>query len=184
MALPAAGTARCSRCGALDDAIGPPFSVLYVHGPGGIGKTSLLHALAVIAASAGATVARLDGHDVKPSPMRVLEALEETLLVPAGGGPIGLPDGGGRLVLLVDAYEQMAPLDQWSRARLIPRLPASAVIVIAGRDAPSRSWRTDPAWGALLRVVSLRNLRPDDSRALLGKAGIDSRLHEQVVRLT
>jgi len=169
---------------ALDDAIGPPFSVLHVHGPGGVGKTGLLQVLGVVAAGAGATVARLDGRDLEPSPVSVLEALGETLAIPAGDGPIGLSEGGGRLVLLVDAYEQMSPLDHWFRARLIPRLPASAIIVIAGRDAPSRAWRTDPAWGALLRVVSLRNLSPDDSRALLGKAGIDPHLHERMVRLT
>jgi AAA ATPase domain len=169
---------------ALDDAIAPPFSVLYLHGPGGIGKTSLLEALGVIAADAGATVARLDGRDLEPSPVSMLEALKETLAIPVGDGPIGLPGGGGRLVLLVDAYEQMTPLDQWFRARLIPRLPASAIIVIAGRDAPSRGWRTDPAWGALLRVVSLRNLSPDDSRALLDTAGIDRYMHERMVRLT
>ena len=91
---------------ALDDAIDPPFSVLHVHGPGGVGKTSLLQALGVIAAGAGATVARLDGRDLDPSPVSVLEALEETLAIPAGDGPIGLSEGGGRLVLLVDAYEQ------------------------------------------------------------------------------
>ena len=169
---------------ALDDAIAPPFSVLHVHGPGGVGKTSLLQVLGVIAAGAGATVARLDGRDLEPSPVSVLEALGESLTIPAGDGPIGLSGGGGRLVLLVDAYEQMSPLDHWFRARLIPRLPASAIIVIAGRDAPSRAWRMDPAWGALLRVVSLRNLSPDDSGALLDRAGIDPRLHERMVRLT
>ena len=126
---------------ALDDAIDPPFSVLHVHGPGGVGKTSLLQALGVIAAGAGATVARLDGRDLDPSPVSVLEALEETLAIPTGDGPIGLPEGGGRLVLLVDAYEHMTALDHWFRARLIPRLPASAIVVIAGRDAPTRAWR-------------------------------------------
>lgn len=169
---------------ALDDATTPPFSVLHVHGPGGVGKTSLLQTLGVVAARAGATVVRLDGHDLEPSPVSVLDALGETLAIPAGDGPIGLPDGGGRLVLLVDAYEQMMPLDHWLRARLIPRLPASAIVVVAGRDAPNRAWRTDPGWGPLVRVVSLRNLSPEDSAALLDKAGIDRHLHERMVRLT
>lgn len=169
---------------ALDDARDPPFSMLHIHGPGGVGKTSLLQALGVIAAGAGATVARLDGRDLDPSPVSVLGALEETLAIPAGDGPIGPSDGGGRLVLLVDAYEQMTPLDHWFRARLIPRLPASAIVVIASRDAPTRAWRTDPAWGALLRVMSLRNLNPEDSRAFLRTAGIDQHLHEWIVRLT
>jgi hypothetical protein len=169
---------------ALDDTVDQPFSVLHVHGPGGVGKTSLLEVLGVIAAGAGATVARLDGRDLDPSPVSALEALGESLAVPPGDGPIGVPKGGGRLVLLVDAYEQMTPLDQWFRVRLIRRLPASAIIVIAGRDAPTRAWRTDAAWGARLRVVSLRNLSPEDSQAFLRKAGIDRHLHERIVRLT
>jgi hypothetical protein len=169
---------------ALDDAIDPPFSVLHIHGPGGVGKTSLLEALGAIAAGAGATVARLDGRDLDPSPVSVLQALEETLTIPAGNGPIGVSEGGGRLVLLIDAYEQMTPLDHWFRARLIPRLPGSAITVIAGRDASTRAWRTDPAWGALLRVVSLRNLSPEDSQAFLRKAGVDRPLRDLFVRLT
>jgi hypothetical protein len=169
---------------ALDDAVDRPFSILHVHGPGGVGKTSLLQVLGVVAADAGATVARLDGRDLDPSPVSVLEALAETLAIPTGDGPIDLPEGGRRLVLLVDAYEHMAALDRWFRVRFIPRLPSSAIIVIAGRDPPTREWRSDPGWGALLRVVSLRNLSPDDSRALLLQAGIDRQLHERIVRLT
>jgi hypothetical protein len=169
---------------ALDDVMDPPFSVLHVNGPGGVGKTSLLQALGTIAAGGGATVAWLDGRDLEPSPASVIGTLAQTVAIPAGDGPIDQSRDGGRLVLLVDAYEQLAPLDHWFRARLIPRLPASAIIVIAGRDAPSQAWRTDPAWGARLRIVSLRNLDPDDSRALLGKAGIPRHLHERMVRLT
>jgi hypothetical protein len=169
---------------ALDDALAPPFSVLHVHGPGGVGKTSLLQALGVIAAGAGASVAHLDGRDLDPAPASVLEALEATLTIPTGNGPITQLDGGGRLVLLVDAYEHLAPLDDWFRVRLIPRLPASAIVVIAGRDAPTRPWRADPAWGAQLRVVSLRNLSLDDSLAFLRKAGVDRHLHERMVHLT
>ena len=169
---------------ALEDAVDPRFSVLHIHGPGGVGKTSLLQVFGVIAAAAGATVARLDGRDLELSPVGVYEALDETLTISAEDGPIAPSGGGGRLVLLVDGYEHMTPLDQWFRTRFLPRLPASAIIVIAGRYAPSREWRTDAAWETLLRVVSLRNLSPDDSRALLVKAGIDGRLHERMVGLT
>jgi len=59
------------------DAPEAPFSVLHVHGPGGIGKTSLLDVFGEIAVTAGATVARVDGRDLTPSPVAVLGALAD-----------------------------------------------------------------------------------------------------------
>jgi hypothetical protein len=99
-------------------------------------------------------------------------------------GQIQLPNGGKDLVLLIDAYEHISLIDEWFRTRLLPRLPSSTLTVIAARDAPAPAWRADPAWGGLLRVVSLRNLDPGDSRELLRKAGIDPRLHDRMLRLT
>src|SRR5688572_7158360 len=46
----------------------PPFSVLWVHGPGGVGKTALLGALAEAAADAGTGAVRLDLRAIEPSP--------------------------------------------------------------------------------------------------------------------
>jgi AAA ATPase domain len=59
---------------ALDSAE-PPFSVLHLHGPAGIGKTRLLDVFAGLAADAGARVVRVDGRDLVPSAPAVLEAL-------------------------------------------------------------------------------------------------------------
>ena len=50
------------------DSIEPPFSVLHVHGPPGIGKTRLLDVFAALAEDAHAGVVRLDGLDLIPSP--------------------------------------------------------------------------------------------------------------------
>lgn len=44
------------------------FGVLYVHGPGGIGKSALLRRFATEARAAGRRVATVDGHTVDPSP--------------------------------------------------------------------------------------------------------------------
>ena len=151
---------------ALDDASDPSFSVLHIQGPGGVGKTTLLEAFGVVAAGVGATVVHLDGSDLDPSPVSVLESLEGTLAIPSGGGAILPSEGIGRLVMLVDAYEQLMPLDHWFRARLLPRLPASALIVIAGRDTATQAWRTDPTWGALLRVVLAAESQPRGQSSL------------------
>jgi AAA ATPase domain len=93
----------------------PPFSMLHVHGPAGIGKTRLLDVLAGLATDAGASVVRLDGRDLAPSPSAVLEALRRVLQVPDGEGAIVGPSDTDRLVVLLDTYERLAPLDDWVR---------------------------------------------------------------------
>jgi AAA ATPase-like protein len=161
----------------------PPFSLLHVHGPAGIGKTSLLDVFAGLAADAGAIVVRLDGRDLVPSPPAVVEALHGVLQVSDGEGPIVGPSDTDRLVVLFDTYERLAPLDDWVRTRLLPRLPATALTVAAGRAPPGSAWRADPAWRELLRVVSLRNLSPQESRQYLDGCGVDPGGHDQLVEL-
>jgi hypothetical protein len=161
----------------------PPFAMLHVHGPAGIGKTRLLDVLAGLAADAGASVVRLDGRDLVPSPPAVLEALGGVLQVPEGDGAILGPPDTARVVLLLDTYERLAPLDDWVRTALLPRLPATALTVAAGRAPPGPAWRADPAWRELLRVVSLRNLSPEESRQYLDACGVDPARHDQLVEV-
>jgi hypothetical protein len=157
-------------------------SVLHLHGPGGIGKTSLLDVLADIAAGADAVVVRLDGRELVAAPRTVLAALRERVDVPDGAGPIQAR--GGRLVLLVDAYERLEPIDGWFRTSLLTRLPADTLAVLAGRAAPAPNWRADPAWRDLLRVVSLRNLDQQECRDYLTVCDVDDAMHERVIQLT
>jgi hypothetical protein len=164
------------------DATELPFSVLHVHGPGGIGKTSLLDVFAELAAEAGGCVVRLDGRDLRPSPQAVLNALGGVLDVSDGDEPILGPSD--QMVVLLDSYEQLAPLDDWVRTALIPRLPSSTLTVIAGRAPPRAGWRADPAWRDLLRVVSLRNLTDVESRTYLRECRVDTALHDRLVAIT
>lgn len=151
------------------DAPRSPFSVLYLYGPGGIGKTSLLDEVADLAVGAGSALVRLDGRDLAPHPVAVLAALEKHLDVDADRLATA---SGQRLVTVIDTYEALAPIDGWIRRNLLPRFPDDAVTVIAGRDPPSPQWRSDLAWGELLRVVSLRNLAPRESVEYLRAAGV------------
>lgn len=154
--------------------------MLFVHGPGGVGKSWLLAEIGRLASDRGLRVAEIDGRVVPASRSAVAEAL----------GNIGATPDGDRSataapeVVLVDAFERLAALEEWVRADLLPELPASTVTVIAGRLPPSPEWRADSAWRDLLRVVSLRNLAPDESRAYLGAVGLDEALIDQVIRAT
>lgn len=149
----------------------PPFSVLYVHGPGGIGKTTLLNAYAGLARRAGATVLEVDGRDVEPTPAAIQAA-------------VGAAGGSSRLVLLVDTFERLAPLEEWLRTGLLPELPATAVTVLAGRMPPSAAWRGDPSWDGLLRIVPLRNLGPVEAGDYLDRRGIDPALHARLFEVS
>jgi hypothetical protein len=102
--------------------------------------------------------------------------------VPEGDGSISSETGP--IVLLIDSYERLAPLDDWLRTRLIPRLPETALIVIASRAAPGAGWRADPAWQDLLHVVSLRNLSSEEGREYLRRCGIPAASHDRMIEVT
>src|SRR5688572_17943379 len=53
----------------------PPFTVLHVQGPGGVGKSTLLREYAGAAADAGRTVLALDGRNIQASRHAVALAL-------------------------------------------------------------------------------------------------------------
>jgi hypothetical protein len=159
----------------------PPFSVLYLHGPGGVGKSCLIDVLATEAERTGAHVVRLNGRELPASSDAVLDALGARLEVPDDEEPI--TSRAGRIVLLVDSYEYLAPLDDWLRNRLMPRLPRTALTVIAGRVAPDAGWRADAAWRDLFRVVSVRNLSSGESREYLRRCGIPESARDRLVGL-
>src|SRR5690606_11741747 len=84
-------------------------------------------------------------------------------------GAAGLPADA---VLLVDGYEQLAPIDAWLRQEFVPALAADTVVVLAGRDAPAAAWRVDSGWRRLVAVHELAPLDPADSARLLALAGV------------
>ncbi|GII61071.1 hypothetical protein Skr01_11560 [Sphaerisporangium krabiense] len=131
--------------------------VLYVHGPGGIGKSALLRRFAHEAAVAGRPATLVDGSTLEPSP-----AASEAEPV--------LRDADA--VLLIDGVERIQGLEGWLRERFLPRAPMGALVVIAGRNPPDLRWRADPGWAGTLEVLPLRGLRAGDARALLDFSGV------------
>jgi hypothetical protein len=160
------------------------FSLLFVYGPGGIGKTVLLREFGRVAESMRATVARLDARDIDPSPAGFLAALARALDVDDGATALRHLTQVDLPLLLIDTYEVLTPLDDWLREELLPQLPSSALVVLGGRLPPRHEWRADPAWSQLMHVLPLRNLLPSDSRAYLETRGIAQTHHEAVLGFT
>jgi hypothetical protein len=125
----------------------PPFVVLHIYGPGGVGKTTLLHEYARVAAEHDRFVIHLDGWHLEPNPPAFTTAVQQ-----ATGAPIGAPiftNWPPNSVLLIDTYETLTTLDTWLRATFLPQMPGDTLIVIAGRQTPlAQSLATSFCMGA------------------------------------
>jgi hypothetical protein len=162
----------------------PPFAVLHVYGPGGVGKTMLLGEFARVADESGRRVILLDGRNLAPSPAGFLLALGAALDLGEDASPLDALAQQPHSLLLIDTYEALAPLDAWLRETLLPQLPTRTLVAIAGRARPSPAWQTTPGWEDLVRVMSLRNLRPEESRAYLAARGVPDRRHPEALAFT
>ncbi|MEU3986590.1 ATP-binding protein, partial [Streptomyces sp. NPDC026672] len=151
-----------------------PTAVLWVHGPGGIGKSTLLERFADDSRAAGRRVVRLDCRDTGPSSDDFSAALDT-----ASGGS-GSPD----MVVLVDAFEQCGHLETWFRKDFLPGLPADTIVVVAGRCPPEASWQADIGWDGLLRVIALRNLSPREAVSFLDAREVPAGLHDRLLAFT
>lgn len=162
-----------------------PYFVLYVYGPGGIGKTTLLQAFLRHCAQQGVAAWYVDARLLDPLPEALLAALRRTLGLAGDADPMAaLADRSARQVLLIDTCEAIAGLDGWLRETFLPQLPDQVLVVLAGRHAPEAAWTTDPGWQALMRVVPLRNLAPPDSRAYLTRRAIPDDYHAACLTLS
>jgi hypothetical protein len=142
-----------------------PLTVLYLTGPGGIGKSSLLRRFAQEAENAGREVLAIDARSAECTPEAFLAHARRALT-------------GDRSVLLVDTFELYRPLEAWLREEFLPRLPLGAIVVFGGRRRPEPAWHNDPAWDGILEVVDVVELPHEDAVALLGSRGVpESRRH-------
>lgn len=157
----------------------PDCVLLYIHGPGGQGKTTLTKHLMERCTAHDAAYISVDARDVEPHPTAFLEAVRTAaskLLGKEADDDLfqALNQLNRRVVLFVDTYEKITPIDDWVRLDFLPQLPAQALTVICGRNAPSLSWMTDAGWKALMRSIQLRTFSPAESEEYLRRRHISA----------
>ena len=163
----------------------PPFFVLHMYGPGGIGKSTLLREFGRMAEDQGWNAVYFDARNIEPLPEVFTATLQRYLEVPAGGD-LGefIASHPRRLLLMVDTFETLAPLDDWLREQFLPLLPEKVLVVLSGRNPPTPAWRADPGWQSILETLPLRNLAPDETRDYLSRRKIPANQQDAVLSFT
>lgn len=154
------------------------FAVLHIYGPGGVGKTTLLHEYMRVAQTLKRPVILLDSRNMEPTP-EGFQRLWGQALTTAGFTAVPLD-----LVLFIDTYELIYSIDNWLQHTFLPQLPPQVLVVFAGRNQPDPSWRTDPGWRDLTHMNPLRNLRPEESQTYLTVRGVPQTHHHEVLAFT
>jgi AAA ATPase domain len=162
-----------------------PFHILYVYGPGGVGKTALLREFAFASRQTHFPVYSVDARNFEATPEAFLGALRAVLGIdPSASAFDFLRSQPRRAALLIDTYETLASQDTWVREVFLPGLPENALVVIAGREPPAPAWQSDPGWQTLIRTIPLRNLSPEESRSYLERRAISQEQFHSILAFT
>ena len=144
-------------------------SVVYLSGPGGIGKSALLREVSRRARARDYSVAWLEGRDLPPFPEVVSAALADVV-------------DAERPLIIIDSFELVSSLEGYLRDVVVPGLPDRALVIISSRVRPSRSW-FEGGWDTVVAARQLDGLSVAEMRQLAANLGVaDTSIDELLQR--
>ena len=135
--------------------------VVLLHGPGGIGKSALLREFGRRGEHFGWAPVFVEGRELPLLPGSLESA-------------VAAARDDERPLVLIDSFERIGALGVHLRRDLLPGLPERAVVMIAGRGRPDRSW-FEGGWEGVTVELELGPLPEDDAEALLHRHGVSDR---------
>jgi len=159
--------------------------VAYVHGPAGIGKTTLLSALAADFDDAGIRNVRVQAGATEPTPESVVRTIAQALRVQATTVvqlANTLSADKSISVFMVDDVDTWRLVSTWLRAELLPALPANMRFIFAGAVPPPATWSTE--YGRHFLELRLSALTREDSDAVVAVADLSPQQAERIWNLT
>lgn len=130
---------------------------LFVHGPGGIGKSSLLTRFAELAADQDFDVTHLSGLQITDFAVTFDE--------------LAATAKSGRAVILIDGCDDLEALATQVRLLVADSAHASTRIVLASRQPPERIWHA-VGWDDAAASMPLSALDDEEARDLVARRGI------------
>jgi hypothetical protein len=155
--------------------------VVYVHGPAGIGKTTLVSALDACLEDEGVRRLHVAAGAVEPTPAAILSALGKVIDRPVqtvAELAATLASLKQVTVIMVDDVDTWRLAASWLRAELLPALPASTRVVLAGTTPPPPAWSID--YGSYFLDIKLGALPRAESDAAVAAAGLPADMAERI----
>ncbi len=160
--------------------LGKPWQILNIYGAGGIGKSTLMDAYRQTAEQLNIPFCYLDAQDFAGKP-DVFTALLAASLGLSGAQTLDEVIAGLKqrattapLVLAIDTFEDIGELNRWLREQFLPQLPATCIVVIAGRFPLAELWKAQPIWHQLINPLPLENFDRNLTQQYLKLNGIEN----------